>query len=89
MSDPPALGAILLDNSMVLSKNAQLEGRIGLHAAAAGGSALLTFYRSRGLLPLPTQATLPKAVKRSNDGRFFFTDKPTAAALLNALDPDR
>jgi hypothetical protein len=33
MSQPPALGRVLLDNAIILSQNAGLEGRIGLHAA--------------------------------------------------------
>jgi hypothetical protein len=41
MSNPPVLGRVLIDNAIVLSQNAGLGGRIGLHAAVAGGEALL------------------------------------------------
>jgi hypothetical protein len=40
-----SLGATLIDCPIVLSLNAGLDGRIGLHAARAGGQRLLDFYR--------------------------------------------
>jgi len=89
MSDPPALARVLLDNAIVLSQNAGLDGRLGLHAAAAGGSALLKVYASCGLTALPASAALPAAVKRKNDGRFFYTDETSAETLAGMLDPSR
>ncbi|HKT88446.1 MAG TPA: hypothetical protein VJQ59_08420 [Candidatus Sulfotelmatobacter sp.] len=89
VSDPPSLGRVLLDNAIVLSQNAGLSGRIGLHAAAAGGPGLLAFYVKCGLLNLPSAAPLPAAVRRQNDGRFFYADDVVAAALATALDPNR
>jgi len=88
-ANPPSLGRVLLDNAMVLSENAGLSGRIGLHAARAGGAALLAFYRDSGLRRLPAGATLPRAIKRRNDGRFFYADETTAGALMSKLDVDR
>lgn len=89
MSDPPALGRVLLDNAIVLSQALGLGGRIGLHAAPAGGSALLKVYTSCGLTLLPGSASLPLGVKRRNDGRFFYADEPTAEGLARLLDPSR
>ena len=78
MSNPPALGRVLIDNAIVLSQNAGLGGRIGLHAAVTGGETLLALYERCGLLPLPLTAQLPPAVRRPNDGRFFCLDEPSA-----------
>jgi hypothetical protein len=89
MSHPPKLGRILLDIAMVLSENAGDEARIGLHAAHAGGDALLAIYQNLGLLSLPDQAPMPVGVRRGNDGRFFYTDPVTGGTLLQKLDPYR
>jgi hypothetical protein len=89
MSAPPTLGGVLLDCAIVLSLNAGLEGRIGLHAAPAGGRALLQFYLKSGLLNLPLAAALPRPIKRRNDGRHFYTDAPAAQRLLQQVDPSR
>jgi hypothetical protein len=89
VSDPPALGRVLLDNAMVLSQNAGLFGRMGLHAAAAAGPGLLTVYAKCGLLRLPVTAALPKSIRRKNDGRFFYADEPVAEALVALLDSAR
>ncbi len=89
MSQPPALGRLLLDNAIVLSQNAGLGGRIGLHAATAGGAGLLTVYDRCGLLRLPAAKPLPPAIRRANDGRFFYTDEGLAESLAAALDPSR
>lgn len=89
MSHPPALGRVLLDNAMVLSQNAGHKGRIGLHAARAGGAALLNIYERCGLLLLPEEAQLPPAVRRDNDGRFFYADPLRAESLAAMLDPRR
>jgi hypothetical protein len=89
MSDPPALARVLLDNAIVLSQNAGLDGRMGLHAAAAGGNALLKVYASCGLTALPASAVLPAEVKRKNDGRFFYADETSAETLAGMLDPSR
>jgi hypothetical protein len=82
LANPPSLGAVLLDSAMALSENAGLKGRIGLHAAASGGTKLLGFYRNAGLQQLPASARLPAPIKRANDGRFFYATERAAAALL-------
>lgn len=89
LSHPPALGRVLLDNAIVLSQNSGLGGRIGLHAAAAGGKALLSLYTACGLEKLRPDAPLPTEVKRKNDGRFFIADEMRAEALAALLDPRR
>ena len=89
LSQPPALGRVLLDNGIVLSQNAGFEGRVGLHAAAAGGDALLEVYARCGLLRLPPQAELPPPLRRPNDGRYFYADEAVAEALAAALDARR
>src|SRR5450631_715018 len=61
MSSPPALGRVHLDNAIVVSQNAGWAGRIGLHATAAGGEALLNVYAGCGLTQLPASAPLPPA----------------------------
>jgi hypothetical protein len=88
MSQPPALARLLLDNAIVLSQNAGLKGRMGLHAAA-GGEVLTDVYRHCGLLRLPATAPLPASVRRANDGRFFYADNEVAEALAAALDASR
>jgi hypothetical protein len=89
MSHPPALARLLLDNAIVLSQNSGLEGRLGLHAAVAGGAALMNLYGHCGLLHLPGSAALPSSVRRPNDGRFFFADESVAEVLAGALDASR
>jgi hypothetical protein len=89
ISHPPALARLLLDNAIILSQNSELEGRMGLHAAVGGGVALMNLYGHCGLLRLSASAALPPAVRRSNDGRFFFADEAVAEALAAALDPSR
>ncbi len=89
MSQPPALGRVLLDNAIILSQNAGLEGRIGLHAAAAGGRALMNIYSACGLTRLSASATLPPGVRRKNDGRFFFADEVRAERMAAMLDASR
>lgn len=89
ISQPPALARPLLDNAIILSQNSELEGRMGLHAAVAGGATLVNLYGHCGLLRLSASAPLPPAVRRPNDGRFFFADEAVAEALAVALDPSR
>lgn len=89
MSHPPALARVLLDNAIVLSQNIGSKGRIGLHAAAAGGRALLNIYNGCGLLRLAATAKLPPGVNRKNDGRFFFADERRAEVMAALLDPSR
>ena len=90
VSDPPSLGRVSVDNCLVLSENAALAGRIGLHAAPAGGARLLHFYQTNcQLIQLPATAALPPTVRRSNDGRFFYTDDARSAVLLRQGDPYR
>jgi hypothetical protein len=89
MSHPPALARLLLDNAIVLSQNSGLEGRMGLHAAAAGGAALMNLYRHCGLHLLSGSAPLPASVHHSNDGRFFYADESVAEVLAAALDASR
>ncbi len=88
--DPPSLGRVSVDTSMVLSENDGFAGRIGLHAAPSGGPRLLKLYGTDcGLLQLSTTAALPAAVRHSNDGRFFYTDDARAEILLLAGDASR
>lgn len=90
VSDPPSLGSISVDASMVLSENAGHAGRIGLHAAPLGGARLLKLYgTSCGLHQLPAIAALPPEVRRANDGRFFYADDACAQALMLAGDSHR
>jgi len=89
MSHPPALARVLLDNAIVLSQNAGLEGRIGLHAAPPGGDGLLVMYGRCGLTRLPASAALPPSVRRRNDGRFFYADERVAESLAAGLDASR
>jgi hypothetical protein len=89
MSQPPALARLLLDNAIVLSQNSGLAGRMGLHAAAAGGNVLMDVYQHCGLLRVPGTAQLPASVRRPNDGRFFYADNEVAEALAAALDVGR
>jgi len=89
VAEPPALGRIFLDNGVVLSQNGGFAGRIGLHAASAGGPSLLTVYVKCGLSRLPSAAPLPGSIRRKNDGRFFYADELVAEALASALDPAR
>jgi hypothetical protein len=85
--DPPSLGRVSVDTSMVLSENDSLSGRIGLHAAPSGGGRLLNFYATDcRLLQLPPDAALPRAVRRANDGRFFYADDALASTLLQEGD---
>lgn len=85
----PSLGRVLLDNAMVLSMNAGLGGRIGLHAAPGGGPALEAIYKACGLHQLPETEPLPDPIRKANDGRFFYTDPPTAERLVTERDTDR
>lgn len=90
VSDPPSLGSIAVDNTMVLSESYGLDGRMGLHAAPAGGPALLKLYGVNcQLIQLPAQAPLPPAVRRQNDGRFFYADNGRAGTLLSIGDAHR
>lgn len=83
MTDPPSVGRIVIDASMVLSWNADLSGRIGLHAAPAGGDKLLHFYENTcRLRRLSAGEKLPSGVRRRNDGRFFIADDVVAQSLL-------
>jgi hypothetical protein len=89
VSQPPALARVLLDNAIVLSQMSGLEGRIGLHAARAGGRGLLAVYRKCGLLRLELGVRLPPGVRRRNDGRYFYADEAVAEQLAAALDGAR
>jgi hypothetical protein len=89
LSHPPALARVLLDNAIILSQNAGFKGRMGLHAAVAGGDVLPKVYERCGLLTLPRAAELPPQVRRLNDGRYFYADEAVAEALAAALDASR
>lgn len=88
-SHPPSLLRVLLDLGIVLSQNMGLDGRIGLHAARAGGQPLMDAYAKCKLTNLPGTAPLPAPVTRRNDGRFFYADEPLAEDLALRLDPSR
>jgi hypothetical protein len=89
VSNAPALGRVLLDNAIVLGQNAGFDGKIGLHAAAAGGEALLAMYENCGLTRLPATATLPQPIGRNNDRRYFYADEIVAESLAGLLDAHR
>jgi hypothetical protein len=89
MSHPPALGRVFLDNAIVLSQRAGSAGRIGLHAALAGGQGLIGLYENCGLQRLPEYVPLPAEVRRKNDGRFFHASEERAEILARLLDPRR
>jgi hypothetical protein len=89
MTRAPSLARIMLDMGIVLSQNAGFSGRIGLHAATAGGEDLLNLYSHCGLLRLPAAAAFPQAIRRKNDGRFFYADEIVAETMAALLDPDR
>jgi len=82
VSNPPSLGGTCIDNTLVLSVNDGCAGRLGLHAAPAGGAKLLNYYTAR-LLQLPAAQPLPPPIRRRNDGRFFYADDARAALLLS------
>lgn len=89
MSHPPVLGRLFLDNAIVLSQRAASAGRIGLHAAQAGGEGLIELYENCGLQRLPEYVLLPAEVRRKNDGRFFYASEGQAEMLARLLDPRR
>jgi hypothetical protein len=89
MSHPPALARVLLDNAIVLGQMSGHGGRIGLHAARAGGRGLLAVYLKCGLSRLAASAPLPATVRRRNDGRYFYADEVLAERLAAALDGAR
>jgi hypothetical protein len=89
MSHPPALGRALLDNAIVLSQHAGSAGRIGLHAAPAGGQALVQLYENCGLTLLPSDVPLPSGIRGKNDGRYLYADEIKAELLARLLDPRR
>lgn len=90
VSDAPSLGGVSVDASMVLSENAGFAGRIGLHAAPSGGDGLVKLYEiDCGLQRLPITSVLPRAVRRTDDGRFFYADDRRATILLLVGDARR
>jgi hypothetical protein len=89
ISHPPSLARVFIDMGIVLSQNVGTEGRIGLHAALAGGESLLNVYSRCELEQLPATAPLPTGLRRPNDGRFFYADCATAERLARKLDPNR
>jgi hypothetical protein len=89
MTHPPSLGAVFLDNALILRQNAGLGSRIGLHAAAAGGVPLLGLYDHLGMIRLPKFGKMPAKISRRNDGRFFYADESRTEMLAELLDPRR
>jgi len=84
----PSLGRTCIDIAITSSFNAGHDGRIGLHAAPAGGERLIWFYEEHcGLLRLTATAALP--VPQANDGRFFYADSACAARLAAEFTPWR
>lgn len=92
VDNPPKVGRCLLDTAVQISMNAGYQGRIGLHAAPAGGNKLMSFYRHLDMLNLERNIALPAGPARllqtrqapqnyQNDGRFFYTDERAAAKI--------
>ena len=84
----PKLGRVLIDIAVTQSHNLGYGGRIGLHAAPAGGQKLVDMYRNFGLNLLPSSARLPAYI-RSNDGRYFYLNELQAGKWSNSLNSYR
>jgi hypothetical protein len=82
---------ITVDLAITQSFNRDMNGRIGLHAAAEGGEELCQKYASFGLLRLSRTKVLPKGLRRQrgNDGRYFYHSEQTALEASKRLDPYR
>ena len=90
VSDPPSLGAISVDSTMVLSEHRGLNGRMGLHAARAGRPRLQKLYGTIcQLIQLPEDVPLPGGIRRGNDGWFFYADDERAGIVLSTRDAHR
>lgn len=84
----PKVGEVLLDSAIVSSMEAGLGGRVLLHAAPSGGSALMDVYGNFGLHQVDKSKKV--AIRSSdnplrcvhNDGRFFYADEPTAEYIV-------
>ena len=81
----PSMGRVCIDIALTASKYLGNFGRIGLHAAPAGGDRLRAFYENHcKLLNLDTSSPLPAL--HANDGGFFYTERELADLLLKDLD---
>jgi len=89
VSEPPSLGRVMIDTAIVHSLGCGYAGRIGLHAAPAGGPELLSFYADHCQLDrVPKTSRLPLMVStalKGNDGRYFYADASLAMPLLNEV----
>ena len=89
MSNPPALGRVLLDSAIVLSQNASLcrtnwfARRGGRRGWSAGGLCSAWSDPPTGRGDATAVGPWP------NDGRFFYADEPVAEGLAAALDASR
>jgi hypothetical protein len=93
VSEPPPLGAVLIDTALVASMNLGHQGRMWLHATPIGGPRLLDFYLKRGLSRVNAGFRIPKALwpmaGQRSDGRHFYATSRIAKVLLNALNTQR
>jgi hypothetical protein len=81
----PSMGRICVDIALTASNYLGNFGRIGLHAAPAGGDRLKGFYKNHcKLLNLDGSSPLPAL--HANDGGFFYTERELADRLLKDLD---
>ena len=79
------LGQILVDTTIVTSKNAGLNGRISLHADPGGDAYLPRYYVQQcGLLPVNPNVSLTGV--RVNDGRYYYATSSLADILLSKMD---
>lgn len=84
---PKSITAAALDTAVAISLNGPSNGRTWLHAAPAGGDALLQWYRTRGLQPVDAAQPLPGPLgrRRPNDGRYFFHNHDSAKLACRSL----
>jgi len=85
---PKACASILVDIAICDSFAEGFDGRIGLHAAPAGGQRLFSWYQKIGMINLPISKPIPINF-RINDGRYFYHDEISAQTASNGLDQYR
>lgn len=88
---PKLLTAAALDIAVAVSLNGAAQGRLWLHAAPEGGTALLDWYQRRGLKRVPAEATLPGPLlrRRVNDGRYFYLTTTTGELASTTMSDYR
>jgi hypothetical protein len=82
-----ALEAII-DTAIQRSMELGYDGRVGLHAHAAGGYKLYCKYRDRArmrALKGAAELTWARRLSGGNDGRYFWSDGTLSKSLVNSL----